>query len=212
MGRRRSPAPRAHFSAEPAVTITSSPNSLPSRIAVVPMPLVPPWTSTVSPSPRAAAPEQVGPDREEGLGQAPRPRPSTAAPGTGRHWPSGRGAIFGIAAAGDQRADRLADPARIDALADRDDRARHLEARDRRRPGRRRIEAEPLHDVGPVDAGRLDPDQHFARAGPRHRPLDRLQDVGAAGRVGIDRDHGAWGWWSFGNARREMRAAQPAFC
>ena len=34
----------------PQVTITSSPNRLPSLIAIVPMPLVPPWTSTVSPS------------------------------------------------------------------------------------------------------------------------------------------------------------------
>ena len=32
------------------MTITSSPNSVPSLIAIVPIPLVPPWTSTVSPS------------------------------------------------------------------------------------------------------------------------------------------------------------------
>jgi NADPH:quinone reductase-like Zn-dependent oxidoreductase len=41
---------RAHFSSEPAVTMTVRPKSRPSRIAMVPMPLVPPWTSTVSPS------------------------------------------------------------------------------------------------------------------------------------------------------------------
>jgi hypothetical protein len=33
-----------------AVTMTFSSNSLPSMIAVVPIPLVPPWTRTVSPS------------------------------------------------------------------------------------------------------------------------------------------------------------------
>jgi hypothetical protein len=38
------------FRSRPAVTMTVRPNSLPSMIAVVPIPLVPPWTRTVSPS------------------------------------------------------------------------------------------------------------------------------------------------------------------
>jgi hypothetical protein len=40
----------AHFSSDPQVTMTVSPNRLPSAMAMVPMPLVPPWTSTASPS------------------------------------------------------------------------------------------------------------------------------------------------------------------
>jgi hypothetical protein len=39
----------AHFSAEPAVVMTLPPNALASMIAVVPMPDVPPCTSTQSP-------------------------------------------------------------------------------------------------------------------------------------------------------------------
>ena len=39
-----------HFSSEPAVTTTTAPKALPSMMAVVPMPLDPPWTSSVSPS------------------------------------------------------------------------------------------------------------------------------------------------------------------
>src|SRR5262250_1120343 len=39
----------AHFCAVPAVTITRASKALPSRIAVVPMPLAPPCTSSVSP-------------------------------------------------------------------------------------------------------------------------------------------------------------------
>ena len=39
----------AHFSSLPAVTITVTPKALASWIAVTPMPLDPPWTSSVSP-------------------------------------------------------------------------------------------------------------------------------------------------------------------
>ncbi len=42
------------FSCEPAVTATMAPACLPSWIAVVPMPLPPPWISSVSPFARRA--------------------------------------------------------------------------------------------------------------------------------------------------------------
>jgi hypothetical protein len=43
-----------HFSAEPAVAMTRDPSALASIMAVVPMPLDPPWTSRVSPALSAA--------------------------------------------------------------------------------------------------------------------------------------------------------------
>ena len=44
----------AHFSAEPAVANTRAPNARANWIAVVPMPLDPPWISTDSPDVRWA--------------------------------------------------------------------------------------------------------------------------------------------------------------
>ena len=44
----------AHFFSPPAVAITSAPNARPSMIAVEPIPLVPPCTSSVSPAVRCA--------------------------------------------------------------------------------------------------------------------------------------------------------------
>ena len=160
---------------------------MPSAIAIVPMPLVPPWTSTQSPSaakPRSNRLTQTvnsvsgiaaasTSDRRFGNGQA----------GAGR-----RDAIFGIAAARDQRADLLADE-RLSALARLDDLAGDLEAEDVGRAGRRRIEPAPLEDVGPVDAGRGDLDQHFAGPGSRHRPLDQRQLLGAVRLRRDDRHH-----------------------
>jgi hypothetical protein len=42
------------FSAEPAVVMTVAPQALATWMAVVPMPLLPPWMSTVSPRARRA--------------------------------------------------------------------------------------------------------------------------------------------------------------
>jgi hypothetical protein len=38
-----------HFTSEPAVAYTTAPNARASWMAVVPIPLVPPWTSSASP-------------------------------------------------------------------------------------------------------------------------------------------------------------------
>ena len=51
------------------MAITVAPNALASWMAVVPMPEVPPWTSSVSPGLQAPALEHVVPDREIGLGE-----------------------------------------------------------------------------------------------------------------------------------------------
>ena len=50
----------------------------------------------------------------------------------------------------------------------------------RRGTGRRRIVAAALRDVGAVDAGVGDPDQHLAGADLGHRPVLRHQHLGAA--------------------------------
>ncbi len=103
--------------------------------------------------------EQVRPHGEIGLGQA----------GGGdeieafrdRQALAGRGdAIVGVAAAGHQRANPVANlpPARAD-----DDFAGDFEAHDRRRARRHRVQPLPLQDVGAVDPGSVDPDQHLVR-------------------------------------------------
>ena len=153
--------------------------SCPSAIAIVPMPLVPPCTSTQSPSaakPRSNRLTQTV-NRVSGIAAA---STSDSASRNGQAGARRRDAIFGIAAAGDQRADLLPDQ-RARRRARRDDFSRDLEPEDVGRAGRRRIEAPALQYVGPVDPGRGDLDQDFVRARPRHRPLDHRQLVRAVG-------------------------------
>ena len=97
-----------------------------------------------------------------------------------------RDRIFGIAAAGEQGADRLADQLGGHVLAGRGDDARDFEAGNRGRAGRRRIEAAALQHVGPVDPGRGDLDQHLARrpaaapgGGPGRAPPARPASAGS---------------------------------
>ena len=54
----------------PAVANTRAPRAVASWIAVVPIPLVPPWTSTSVAGLAATPIEQIGPDREKGFGIA----------------------------------------------------------------------------------------------------------------------------------------------
>src|SRR6185295_14040875 len=102
-----------------------------------------------------------------------------------------RGAVLRVAAAGDQRADRIADGELADVGAGFLDGAGDLEAGNVGRAGRRRIAAAPLEDVGPVDAGGRDLDEHLTRG--RHRPgaLDRHEHVRLAGAGNLNRDHGS---------------------
>jgi uncharacterized small protein (DUF1192 family) len=137
---------------------------------------------------REGALEQVGPDGEEGFGDrrrldhAERLRDGQALAGRGE-------AIFGIAPAGDERAHRLAEERRIDALPQRGHGSGYLQTGNRGRAGRGRIEALALHHIRPVHARRGDPDQQLARAGVRHRPLDGHEHLGTAGLGRIDRLH-----------------------
>ncbi len=146
----------------PAVTITVAPKALASWIAVVPMPLEPPWTSSVSPGCSAAALEDVGPDGEEGLGNAGRLDHREALRDR-----QGIRLVRRRSIRHSRRRDQRADPRRRlvkagDARPGRHDLAGDLEARDVGRAGRRRIAALPLQHVGPVDAGRVDLDQDLA--------------------------------------------------
>src|ERR1700735_1107372 len=114
-------APRARqassFARDPAVTATPAPACLASWIAIVPMPLPPPRASSVSAAGGAAG---GGPPRD-------------------RKQLSGRdGYPLGVAAAGQQRADLLADMPSVDAVAEGRDGARALEARIGRRARRGR--------------------------------------------------------------------------
>ena len=134
------------------MTITLSPNSLPERDrhrADAAGAAVDQHGLALG---REAALEQVGPDGEQRFRQ--RRRLGQVEPVRDRQAGArGRDAIFGIAAAGDQRADRFANEL-LGALACFDDLAGDFEAEDVRRARRRRVEAAALEDVGPVDAGR----------------------------------------------------------
>ena len=80
------------------MTITVSPNSLPSMIAIVPIPLVPPWTSIVSPSlaqPRSNTLCQTVNSVSGSAAASASGSPS----GTGRQCSALGQAVFGIAAA-----------------------------------------------------------------------------------------------------------------
>ena len=96
----------------------------------------------------------------------------------------GHGAVLGVAAAGDERADRVAlapAPGRAGAgRPDRDDVTGDLETGQVGGARRRRIRPAPLQHVGPVDAGGRHLHQHLARAGHRPRALDQAQHRRAA--------------------------------
>ena len=149
----------AHFSALPAVAITVAPKALASWIAVVPMPDVPPWTSSVSPAVSRPRSKRFGQTVKKVSGIAAAStieRPS----GTGRALVSCTDAVFGIAAAGEERGHRVADAKARRAGAERRHLAGDLQPGNvGRSAGRRRVTAEPLQHVRPVDAGGPHADQ-----------------------------------------------------
>ena len=93
-------------------------------------------------------------------------------------------AIFGIAAACDQRADLLADHRIIGAGTHGNNRACYLQSRNMRGTGRGRIEALALNDIGAVDPSSRDADQYLALRRLRNRRLACNQYFGAT-RFGI---------------------------
>ena len=131
--------------------------------------------------------EQVGPYGEEGFRQrrclhhviVRRDRQALA---RRRH------RILRIAPARQQRAYALADQ-HIRTAPGRDDRAGDFQPRNVRSAGRWRIFALSLQDVGPVDAGGGDPDQHLVIAGNGQGAAHRHQRVGTTGRGDAYRHH-----------------------
>ena len=88
-----------------------------------------------------------------------------------------REAIFGIAAADDQRHDLVAVLPARDVIAQRDHLAGDFEPGNIGRALGRRIKSLPLHHVGPVDARGGDFHQNLARPGLRHRTFFRDQGI-----------------------------------
>jgi hypothetical protein len=135
-----------------------------------------------------AALEHVGPDGKVGLRQAGRldhRQPLWHRQALRRR----RCAVLRVAAARDQRADRIARFPALHVGRRGDDLAGDLQPRDRRRARRRVVAALALQHVGPVDAGSVDPDQHLARLDGRHRALCRRQHFGPAEFGQVDEAH-----------------------
>ena len=101
------------------------------------------------------------------------------------HLAGGYADALGVPAAGEQGDARLADLEPADAGPEGGHVPRDLEPDGLAGPRRRRVVALPLHEVGPVDPGPDDVDQHLARAGLGVRHLTDLQDVGIS-RLGHD--------------------------
>ena len=129
--------------------------------------------------------EDVAPDRAGDLGQAGGVQQRHPG-GHGQQLPDGDGDLLGVAAAGEQRADLVADRPAGDALAERRRSAGALQAGVGRGAGRRGVEAAALQQVGPVDGGRDDVDEHLARARDGRVDVGEDERLGAA--VGRQRD------------------------
>ena len=159
---------------------TRAPKALPSWIAIVPMPLLPPCTSSVSPAASPASWKTLAYTVQAVSGNA--AASVTLHPrGQRQHLPRRHHHLLGVTAAGQQRAHLVTRPPVRDAVADGADPARALQARVRRRARRRRVEALPLHQVRAVDPAGGDVDDHLARAGDRVGHLEPVQHLGFAG-------------------------------
>ena len=131
--------------------------------------------------------EQIGPDREERLRNRGRVL-FRYRRGDPQALFRGDGAVFRVAAAGHQRAHVLADCQRVDAVHSHD-LAAHLEAGNVGGPGGRGVFAHPLHDVGTIDAGGRDADEHFTGARLWNGTGGEPQHLGAARAGDFDRVH-----------------------
>ena len=135
-----------------------------------------------------AAIEEVGPDREERLGNRrrlsrPEPVVAAAAPAV----PVRRSTR--VTPARDERAHVVALAPSRDVRANGRDRAGDFEAGEVRHARGRWILTEPLQDVRTIDARSFDAYQHLAVSGGRYRPIDQSQDVRAAGLRDLNRFH-----------------------
>ena len=92
------------------------------------------------------------------------------------------GHLFGVAAAGQQGDDLVPHGERLGhAGPEPGDPARDFQPGNLRGPGRGRVVALALLDVGAVEPRGDDVDQHLAGAGHRRRDLADLQGLGSAG-------------------------------
>ena len=177
------------LSAVPAVTATRAPSSRASWIAIVPMPLEPPWTSSTSPGRRPAAMKTLAHTVQVTSGSAaastsPMPRRAPA------ELADRDGDLLGVPTAGHQRAHLVADGPGLDARTDRRDPAGALHPRVRRGAGRRVVVTLALQGVGPVHPGRDDVHDDLAGTGLGVGDLCQDEDLGAAGFGDRDGAHG----------------------
>ena len=149
--------------------MTRAPKALPSRMAVVPMPLEPPCTSSVSPWLQARALEHVEPDGEEGLRQ----RRGLLEAQRRRHRQAlHRGQRSRTAHSRRRppaRTPALPAPARARPAPSATTSPATSSPGNVAGPRRRRVGALALQDVGAVDAGGRDANQHLAGGGLRAR-------------------------------------------
>ena len=136
-----------------------------------------------------AALEHVRPHGEKRLGDR-RGVDQVDATRHGQALRSGGGAVLGVASARHQGADAIADVPVVNLGADRFDVARDLETGNVRRPRRWRILSLPLHQVGPIHAGRRHFDQDIAVADGWQRPFHRRQHLGPARFSNRNGNHG----------------------
>ena len=131
--------------------------------------------------------EQVDPHREQGFGEGGGLGHAQDF-GDGQASARGRDAIFGVTPTGDKRADAGADEV-ARPLPRRDHGAGYFQAGNVAHARRRGIDPHPLENVGAVDPGGGDLDEHFSRAGPGRRARGQLQLLGPAGRGNFDGAH-----------------------
>ena len=129
--------------------------------------------------------EDIGEDGENRLRQAGRLYEIQAL-GQGQRMPGVTDRVFRIAAAPEQGAHLVA---RLPATGARHDLAGHFKSHGVRRAGRRRIAAQPLQNVRPVDPCGAHADQDLAVAGNGPGDLDGLQRLGRAP-AALDGDRG----------------------
>ncbi len=153
------------------------------------MPLVPPCMRNHSPGFRPPRSKTLCQTVKKPSGMAAASIIETPA-GTGRHAALVGEAILRVAAAIDQRHDRVARLEAVRFRAGGGDGAGDFEPGNLGMAFRRRIEAQPLHHIGTIDAGGSYLDQHLPAARLRHRHGRRLQHVGAAFADNGDGGHG----------------------
>ena len=150
------------------------------------MPLAPPWISSTWPGGQVGGHHQVRPHRAGHFRQA-RGIVQVDTVGDRHDLAGGHSDVFGVAAARQQSADLLPGRPCRDVVAHRRRRRRRPPCRGSRWHPAAADSAGGLQQVGPVDAGRADLDQHFAAA--RRDVGDLLPDE-LIGGFSDDRIHG----------------------